>query len=146
MADTADTALVIDASVAVKWFLEEEFSTEAESLLASLRVLAAPDLLRIEVANALWSVARRKRIEWEQARQALEGLSSIDIEFISSEKLLSAALGLAEALEHPVYDCLYLACTDLCDGILVTADVRLLRAASNSTLSDKVHLLGKAAS
>jgi len=43
------TPFVVDASVAVKWFLEEEFSGEAESLLASSRILIAPDLLRVDI-------------------------------------------------------------------------------------------------
>lgn len=143
MADPACTPFVVDASVAVKWFLEEEFSGEAESLLASSSLLIAPDLLRVEVANALWSLARRKRIKWEQARQALLELFTMDIECVPSEQLLAAALQLAQSLEHPVYGCLYLACTDICDGILITADARLQRAVSNSALEEKVRLLGR---
>lgn len=143
MPDRDCTPFVVDASVAVKWFLEEEFSGEAESLLASSRILIAPDLLRVEVANALWSLARRKRIKWEQAREALLELFTMDIECVPSEQLLAAALELARSLEHPVYDCLYLACTDICDGVLITADARLQRAVSNSTLKEKVRLLGQ---
>jgi predicted nucleic acid-binding protein len=48
-------AAVVDASVALKWALEEPGSDRAR-LLSSAR-LEAPDLLPIECANVLWKKA-----------------------------------------------------------------------------------------
>ncbi len=46
--------LVIDASVVVKWLVEEELADEAASLLGGSSLLHAPDLIVSEVTNALW--------------------------------------------------------------------------------------------
>ena len=47
---------------------------------------------------------------------------------------------LAVALEHPFYDCLYIATAIEMDGALVTADLRLAEAARGTI--DEVELLG----
>ena len=44
--------VVVDASVAVKWYLTEVGSDSAFALLADAKSLHAPQLLEIEVANA----------------------------------------------------------------------------------------------
>jgi hypothetical protein len=51
--------LVIDASIAIKWVIEEEGTKEALALRS--RALSAPDLLIAECANILWKKVRRKR-------------------------------------------------------------------------------------
>ena len=69
--------LVVDASIAVKWVLPEPDSERARALI--LRGdLTAPDLLRLEVANALWKQARRGAITPERARsRSMEGLRTL---------------------------------------------------------------------
>jgi len=52
-------AVVVDASVAIKWLLEESGTRPAVRLLAERRPLLAPDLMLIEAANALWKKVRR---------------------------------------------------------------------------------------
>jgi predicted nucleic acid-binding protein len=49
--------LVIDASVAVKWVVEEEGTAEALALLRASK-LVAPELLVAECANILWKKAQ----------------------------------------------------------------------------------------
>ena len=46
--------LVIDASVALKWFVEEQGSDKARGLLSREERLIAPELLLAEVFNAAW--------------------------------------------------------------------------------------------
>ena len=58
---------VIDASVALKWVIEEDDSETAIALLTQ-DALAAPDLLVIECGNVLWAKARRGLLRREQAR------------------------------------------------------------------------------
>ena len=48
----------VDASIACKWFVEEEGSDEAEQLLAVGEVLLAPELIVAEVCSALWKKLR----------------------------------------------------------------------------------------
>jgi len=54
-------SLVIDASVAIKWFIEEELHRAALDLLDRPGDRHAPDLLVAEVANIAW----RKRVQGE---------------------------------------------------------------------------------
>ncbi len=59
-AEAPDAALVVDASVALKWVVEEEGSEAALALKG--RDLATPSLLRVEAATALRTLAARKAI------------------------------------------------------------------------------------
>ena len=59
--------LVIDASVALKWFKEEPDSLAAENAaLADTPI--APELIVAEVANAAWTAARRGLLLGRQVR------------------------------------------------------------------------------
>ncbi len=75
---------VIDASVAVKWFIPEPHSDRADGLLKDfLRqsiVLTAPDVLVAEVGNTLWKrSAGRGEIPVSQARQSYRDFLSLKI-------------------------------------------------------------------
>ena len=48
--------LVLDASVAVKWFVEEPGTAAALALLAEDESLIAPELVIAEVANVAWNI------------------------------------------------------------------------------------------
>lgn len=120
------SALVIDASIAVKWVIEEEGSREAVALRGRGRLIA-PDLLVAECANILWKKARRSEIVREEALLAARLLQGADIELVPMRPLLAAAARLAIALDHPAYDCIYLALAVERDCRFVTADQALLR-------------------
>lgn len=59
--------VAVDASIALKWVIEEDGSEEAGALLLE-ETLAAPDLLMIECANVLWAKARRGALTRDLAR------------------------------------------------------------------------------
>ena len=128
---------VIDASVAIKWFVEEDLSEQAWHVLGSGQRLLAPAFLRVEVSNIIWKKTVRGEISREQASLILEriALPAFISEFIPDEMLLETALSRAIDLKHPVYDCLYIACTEAADATLVTSDERLSRLLSSSALS-----------
>ena len=69
------SALVIDASVAIKLVLNESDSDLAHNLIGA-RPLAAPEFLLLECGNALWATARRKVISGEQAAAGLAKLAA----------------------------------------------------------------------
>lgn len=116
-------AAVIDASVAVKWVIEEEGSAQALMLRQSR--LFAPDIWCSECANVLWKSYQRQSLTLEEAATAAALLESADIEIISSRPLMERAVRMAVEIGHPVYDCVYvLAAIDL-DMPLVTADMKL---------------------
>jgi predicted nucleic acid-binding protein len=125
---------VVDASVAAKWYFPESGQAAAAVLLEEhiegRRELLAPDLLESEFANLLWKKVRREECSEEIAAEVL-GLWETDRpRLVSARFLVHRALELAFRLEHPVYDCLYLATAIECEAVLATADTRLARAAS----------------
>lgn len=118
--------LVIDASIAIKWVIEEEGTSQALTFRRTARLLA-PELLVAECANILWKKARRNELSREEALLAARLLQTAAIELVPTRSLLAAATRIAIELDHPAYDCLYLALAIENDCRFVTADERFLR-------------------
>jgi predicted nucleic acid-binding protein len=134
--------VVVDASVAVKWFIPEAGCEDAAALLdASVRLLA-PDLLFAEVGNVLWKKVTRAEITVAEARAALKLLKAVPFDVVSSSVLTDAALEIACAYKRSVYDALYVALAVARDATLVTADRRLVQALAASPFSRSVRGLG----
>ncbi len=122
------TGVVVDASVALKWVVEEDGSAAAAQLLDG-RPLHAPPLIFVETANALWTLARRGVIDADGAADAFEHLRRAPFAAMPAADLLPQALRLAQALDRPVHDCVYLSLALLREVPVVTADRRLVSAA-----------------
>ncbi len=120
--------LVVDASVAVKWFVEEEGSDAADRLLDGSHDLFAPRLLASEVGNALWRKVHRGEIERSRAGALAAAIPDMAVSWASDEGISSDAVRLSLALDRPVYDCLYLALAYRISATLVTADARFVNA------------------
>ena len=132
--------IVVDASVAIKWVLEEEHSAVARALHSER--LTAPALWLAECGNVLWKRTRRGELAPDEARDKLDALSSAPVVTTPLDPDLSAALTLANALGHPVYDCLYLAAAIREDAVVVTADARFVRAVEGTAYAGRVRRLG----
>ena len=120
--------LVVDASVAVKWFVEEDQSDLAALVLAGDDPLHAPRLLASEVSSALWRKALRGEMELGNARTGMASLARMPITWHADETLAAECLRLAAAFDRSVYDCLYLALAYRLGARLVTADLRFANA------------------
>lgn len=125
------STLVIDASIAVKWVVEEDGTPRALALRRQAKLIA-PDLLVAECANILWKKVQRKELSKDQALLAARLLQGAEIELSPMRSLLEAAAGLAIALDHPAYDCIYLALAVANDCRFVTADEGFLRKLGQS--------------
>jgi predicted nucleic acid-binding protein len=119
--------LVVDASVALKWLVPESLSDAAENVLDANEDLVAPDLLLVEAANALWKKVRRREMTDPDASEVLAVLGTMRLELRPTAPHLDRALKLASALDHPVYDCVYLALAESARARLVTDDASLVR-------------------
>ncbi len=127
----ASPNFIIDASVALKWFIEEDRSSEALSLYSY--DLAAPSLIRIEVANVLRMLVAKGRIEEHEAAKHFEIFQTAPVTiFEVDDELERHALDIALEIGQTVFDCLYLALALRTDTTLVTADKRFLRAVNSS--------------
>ena len=114
--------IVVDASIAVKWFILEVHSEDAARLLRSKQDFLAPDLIWAEVGNVLWKKVLRKEISFEQARGILKDFLRFPVQTFGSHALLDAAWGLAAQYGITVYDSLYLAVAISQNCSAVTAD------------------------
>lgn len=133
---------VVDASVAVKWFLADEPNgAEALRLVQRGEVMVAPDLLIVEVCNASWRLLRSGRIARVQLDAIPIMLPRYFGELVGLAALAPQAIAVAVGLDHPVYHCFYLALAGMRQLPLVTADTRLLaRLAGSPWAARAVHL------
>ena len=123
---------VIDASVAVKWYIPEVHHESALRLLERQRHggvhFHVPDLFLAETGNILWKKHRTGELERPEMRRIAQALGAVPKTVYPTAVLLTAALDLAAELDRTVYDCLYLALAGALDCPLVTADQKLRRA------------------
>ena len=134
---------VVDASVAAKWLAPEPDSPLAEALLD--HELIVPDLLFAEVGNILWKKQLRGEMNAAATQIGARWLLQVPVQVHDSAGLLADALALALQLQHPAYDCFYLALARRVDAPLVTADRRLharCHAVDAVELGERVRLLG----
>ena len=133
-------ARVLDASVIMRWLVDEPLSANARALLTSDEALLAPVLARSEVANALWRQVASGRLTLAEAIDRMAALAESDIEFVDDVSLQLGALHVAATAMHPVYDGEYLALALDRDADLVTADDRLWQLAQSVLGSGAVRL------
>lgn len=129
---------VVDASVAVKWFVEESGSSAACALLSRGEVLVAPDLVLVEASNTAWKKVKRGEMTEQQGDAMVRALPLYFDRLVSTDVLILRAYALAHRLAHPVYDCLYLALAELESIPLITDDHRLIKAVSRTEFRKQV--------
>ncbi len=100
-------------------------------VLANARLIA-PDLLIAECANILWKKVARGQLDNETAVFAASGIMKTDIELVPMRQNMAKAVKLAIELDHPAYDCIYLALALERDCPFVTADMRLINKLGQS--------------
>ena len=120
------SVLVIDASIAVKWVVEEDGTPEALAIRQKARLMAA-DLLIAESANILWKKVQRRELVKQEALIAARLLQGADIELLPMRSLCETATRISIEVNHPAYDCLYLALAVEKQCRFVTADDRFLK-------------------
>lgn len=135
------TNLIVDASVAARWFVPALAWPSAAELLKDSHTLLAPELILAETANAFWKSVRAGYMTPSEMQSAVVQLPACFEELATLRDLVDEAANMAIALNHPVYDCFYLALARRERAALVTADKRL--AAVGRTIPGvEVQLLG----
>ncbi len=136
--------IVVDGSVAAKWYFAEPGHEAADRVLAARiageHELLAPDLIVPEFVNVLWKRVRRRECSHDTAQEIL-ALWDVDRpSLVPSSHLAAHAFQLATTLDQSVYDCLYLALALAIEAPLMTADQQLARAARSAAA--QVELIG----
>jgi predicted nucleic acid-binding protein len=117
--------IVLDASVAVKLFLREDGTGKAEALRAR-EIFITPDLLVVEVINAVWRHIRVGRAAPLFMGTVVAGLPTLCAQLTPMLDLASRAGEIAITLDHPAYDYFYIALAERENVKLVTADSKLI--------------------
>ncbi len=117
---------VVDASVAIKWFVPEVHAEAAARLLEGDNQLLAPDLLFPEFGNILWKKARLGEIRVSEAREILRALEAV------------SAFEIAYGLERSVYDSVYLSLAVINECRMITADKKFYNVLKNSSLAEHI--------
>lgn len=125
--------LVIDASVALKWYLPDEESGQKaldilDAHIADRVALHAPALLEFEMANALAMARRRARASAEDALKAMDGFAGLGMEFHSVSRIFRKVLDYSDKHGISAYDAAYVALADDLGVNVVTADKRLFNS------------------
>jgi len=118
--------VVVDASVAVCWFVREARSPDANKLIRGDLGLIAPSLILPELANVVWKKWRKGEIEVEQTEIAVREVHRFIPDIVDMQKLIGPAMTLAREMDHAVYDCVYVALARQRDVPLVTLDQKLV--------------------
>ncbi len=133
---------VLDCSVVIKWFLPENFSNKAESLLILAHknqiLLYAPDLLFAEFGNVLWKKFMKKEITLENGKEIILSMRHIPIVFESSRSFMNECYELSSQTQCTFYDCLYLIHAIAHNCQLITADRKFFQKISSGKFSQHI--------
>lgn len=131
---------VFDASVVVKWFLDDPLTNAAIEARRTHGPVLAPGLMLVEVANALRRYVVRGDLQPSAARDNLTVIASV-VDMTDHEDLVTEAFAMACDLNHSMTDCLYAVMARRRGLPLITADAKLARKLAEVE-GVNVHLLG----
>lgn len=119
--------IILDASVVVKWFSEEEYTEKALEIRERIRMgeerVVVPDLLLYELANAL---KYNPSFDANDVSDALTSIFDMDLEIVTPiPEIINLAVALAFEYNITVYDAFYIALAKDLELTFITADRRL---------------------
>ncbi len=130
------SAFVVDTSIALKWFLEDE-EDRADSLnilkgISETNRPVVPWLWFYEIGNALTFAVRRKRVVFEQVEEFLRLLEQMPIDVDEPDRATALRLPyLCREHNLTTYDAAYLELAMRLQLPLATCDIALIRAAAD---------------
>jgi predicted nucleic acid-binding protein len=132
-------ACVVDASVLIKLFLQEQGSDLATALFAmpsSAQVIrAAPDLVYLECANILRTRVHRGLLTAAEVDAHAPQLAALPLAWYATPPLLAPIIGHALAWQISAYDAAYVTLADMLHMPLITADAVLVGKLSGASIS-----------
>lgn len=134
---------VVDASVVVKWYLDEPEAEAARAFRSRSFDLSAPHLLLMEVANVLWKRLRKNELDAVTGSLILSNLRQVPIRWSEDAGLYQEAFTLAAELGRTVYDSTYLTLAIREHCRLVTADRRFYNALASSSVGSSLAWIGE---
>mgnify|MGYP003869530629 CR=1 FL=1 len=130
--------ILLDSSVLAKWIFLDENNGIADDIKTKYSLgqlsIAVPVLLFYEINNLLESAVRSRRIEHDDALQALDDFLALNLTAYSSESLLKRALRIALSFDISSYDASYLALAEELKIPFITADQKLINKVESKFL------------
>jgi len=134
---------VVDASVAVKWYVPEVYEQEATRLLKGRHELHVPELILPEFSNIIWKKVRRGELSAAEGSRIVNALAKKSWTVHSDQQTLRSAYTGAEATGQTVYDWTYLALAISLSCEFVTADERFYKAVSTTAVASNIKWIGE---
>jgi predicted nucleic acid-binding protein len=132
---------VIDACVAIKWFLPENKFKKAGEILSSFNRMIIPDLFLIEFDAIVTKKVRQRLVEQSDAVQMIQEIRNIPFDVVPYKLVSKMAFDLSSALPITQYDACYLAAAIEYDEIVVTADKRFFNGMRGTPFESYVRAL-----
>jgi len=130
VASLKSRSLVLDASAVVRIIEGSPQAVAFQQAVLDAELVLAPELMLTEVSNTLWRLHKAGQLRAEGLRQCLSRAAALVDHIEPDRHLQMEALALACHLDHPVYDCLYLALARREAALLLTADQKLMTLAT----------------
>jgi predicted nucleic acid-binding protein len=131
--------VVIDASLAIKWVIEEEGTKTALALRDKWKeedaYLCAPDFMLVELHSIIWKKLLRGLVQPTDPIIGQTPTFGLDLNWTSTQFLLTSAFLLAIQHRVSIYDALYAALAQSLQAPLYTADQSLVEKLKNSTVA-----------
>lgn len=137
MSEEFGDILVVDASVAAKWYLKEEDEDRAAIMESGLREearLIAPVLIVAELGNVLWQRSRRGEMITDEVREVWAAFEAAPLDLLDIAPLMPLALDISLGTGCAVYDALYVALAE-------AEDAKLVRVLEGTPFAEKVETL-----
>ncbi len=115
---------IVDASVAVKWYVPEIYSEAAKRLQNPDYQLQVPKFFLLEFGNVVCKKLRRRDITLELSELMITDVQKVSLHWHPDEPLFPKAFQIANETYRSLYDCLYLSLALAIDGQMVTADLK----------------------
>lgn len=127
------TGIILDASMAMSWCFEDEWTPESDRILQLVRDDGAlvPAVWDLEVANVLLVAERRGRTRRADTERLLSLLQQLPIELADDPDVRDVA-GAARDYALSAYDACYLMTAMRTDWPLATLDKKLAAAAAQA--------------
>lgn len=133
---------VLDASVALKFYVPEVLEAESARLLNAGHRFHVPDLIFPEFGNIIWKKVRLGELSSAEAHEVIDAFSDLRLITYSNRDLMRSAFEGATATGRTVYDWTYLSLAISLDCQLVTADRKFYEAIAETPFRENLFWIG----
>lgn len=134
---------VVDASVAVKWYLPESYADEAIRLLEGDHDLHVPELILPEFSSIIWKKVRRGQVVESEGKTTVDAFQGLRWTVHSHKETLTSAYTGAISTGQTVYDWTYLALALSLSCEFVTADEKFYKALVSTPFQSNLKWIGE---